>query len=62
MPRGDFNMVRFLVERRGATRLTSGMRDFSKFISEIAMLDLALEGDALLGPTIKPPPKKKINV
>lgn len=42
MPRGDFNMVRFLVERRWATRLTSGMHDFSKFISENAMLNQKL--------------------
>ena len=55
----------FWLKGGGQLDLTSGMRDFSKFISENAMLDLALEGDASTWSnnqrphTTPPPPTKK---
>jgi endonuclease/exonuclease/phosphatase family metal-dependent hydrolase len=41
---GDFNVVRFPSERRGCTRLTSHMMDFSDFIEESHLVDLPLGG------------------
>ena len=41
---GDFNIVRFPSERLGGSRLTSAMENFSKFIEELSLLDLPLEG------------------
>ena len=41
---GDFNIVRFLSERRGETRLTLAMEKFSKFIEDLNLIDLPLEG------------------
>ena len=41
---GDFNIVRFLSERLGGSRLTPAMENFSKFIEELSLIDLPLEG------------------
>ena len=41
---GDFNMVHFLSERLGCTRLTCHMMDFSDFIEESHLVDLPLGG------------------
>uniref|UniRef100_A0A2N9J5V1 Reverse transcriptase domain-containing protein n=1 Tax=Fagus sylvatica TaxID=28930 RepID=A0A2N9J5V1_FAGSY len=41
---GDFNVVRFPSERRGCTRLSSHMMDFSDFIEESHLVDLPLGG------------------
>ena len=41
---GDFNVVRFLSKRRGCTRLSSHMMDFSDFIEESHLVDLPLGG------------------
>uniref|UniRef100_A0A2N9FD38 SMP-LTD domain-containing protein n=1 Tax=Fagus sylvatica TaxID=28930 RepID=A0A2N9FD38_FAGSY len=40
----DFNVVRFPSERRGCTRLTSHMMDFSDFIEESHLVDLPTGG------------------
>ncbi|XP_030929714.1 uncharacterized protein LOC115955640 [Quercus lobata] len=41
---GDFNIVRFPSERRGASRLTPAMEKFSEFIEDLNLIDLSLEG------------------
>ena len=41
---GDFNIVRFSSERRGASRLTLAMEKFSEFIEDLNLIDLPLEG------------------
>ena len=41
---GDFNIVRFPSERSGSLRLTLAMENFSKFIEELNLIDLPLEG------------------
>ena len=41
---GDFNIVRFLSERLGGSRLTLDMENFSDFIEELSLIDLPLEG------------------
>ena len=41
---GDFNIVCFLSERLGGSRLTPVMENFSKFIEELSLIDLPLEG------------------
>ena len=41
---GDFNVVRFLSERRGGSRLTSAMEKFYEFIEDLNLIDLPLEG------------------
>ena len=41
---GDFNIVRFPSERRGETRLTLAMEKFSKFVDDLNLVDLPLEG------------------
>ena len=40
---GDFNIVRFLSERLGGSRLTPAMENFSEFIEELSLIDLPLE-------------------
>ncbi|KAL4638296.1 hypothetical protein ACB092_03G136700 [Castanea dentata] len=41
---GDFNLVRFLLERSGSSTFTSATIDFSDFISGQGLIDLPLEG------------------
>ena len=41
---GDFNIVCFLSERRGETRLTLAMKKFFEFIEDLNLVDLPLEG------------------
>ena len=41
---GDFNVVRFPSERLGGLCLTLAMENFSKFIEELNLIDLPLEG------------------
>ena len=41
---GDFNVVRFLEERRNCQRLLTSMRRFSQFIEEMCLKDLPLSG------------------
>ncbi|KAK4590843.1 hypothetical protein RGQ29_021151 [Quercus rubra] len=41
---GDFNVVRFPSERLGGLCLTLAMENFSKFIEELKLIDLPLEG------------------
>ena len=40
----DFNIVRFLNEWLGGSRLTLAMENFSEFIEELSLIDLPLEG------------------
>jgi hypothetical protein len=41
---GDFNVVRFPSERRGCTRVSSTMEEFSDFIDGQTLVDLPLKG------------------
>ena len=41
---GDFNIVRFLKERRNAPRLTAEMRRFSEVIGDLGLRDFPLTG------------------
>ena len=41
---GDFNIVRFLSEQLGGSRLTLDMENFSDYIEELSLIDLLLEG------------------
>ena len=41
---GDFNIVRFPSKQRGGSHLTSAMKKFSKFIEDLQLIDLPLEG------------------
>ena len=41
---GDFNVVRFVSEKLGGSRLTPAMENFSEFIEELNLIDLPLEG------------------
>ena len=41
---GDFNVVRFPLERSGSSPFTFAMIDFLDFISEQGLIDLPLEG------------------
>ena len=41
---GDFNVIRFPSERRGGSWLTSAIENFSKFIEDLNLIDLPLEG------------------
>ena len=52
---GDFNVVRFLSERRGGSWLSQAMEKFSDFIEELNLIDLPLDGGSYTwssGPTI----------
>ena len=44
----DLNVVRFPSERRGGSRLTSAMQNFSEFIEDLNLIDLPLEGGSEL--------------
>uniref|UniRef100_A0A2N9GE45 Reverse transcriptase domain-containing protein n=1 Tax=Fagus sylvatica TaxID=28930 RepID=A0A2N9GE45_FAGSY len=44
---GDFNVVRFPSERRGCTRVSSAMEEFSDFIDGQTLVDLPLKGDVV---------------
>lgn len=41
---GDFNAIRFPVERLGALRMISQMRNFNGFIDDHELVDLPLKG------------------
>ena len=41
---GDFNMIRFLNERRKGGRLSPSMRRFSEVIDDLDLRDLPLQG------------------
>ena len=41
---GDFNIVRFLSERRGGSHLTLAMEKFSEIIEDLNLIDLPLKG------------------
>ncbi|XP_026407051.1 uncharacterized protein LOC113302355 [Papaver somniferum] len=41
---GDFNEVRIMSERKGCTRITSGMKDFGTFYEENELIDLPIAG------------------
>ena len=41
---GDFNVIRYPIERLGAMRFTSTMNAFSEFISSYGLLDIPMEG------------------
>ena len=41
---GDFNIVQYLNEWLGGSRLTLAMESFSEFIEELSLIDLPLEG------------------
>ena len=40
---GDFNIVRFLSEQLGGSRLTPTMENFSEFIEVLSLIDFPLE-------------------
>ncbi|KAG5586475.1 hypothetical protein H5410_046909 [Solanum commersonii] len=40
---GDFNVVRFILEKRNCVRRTRGMKEFSDVIDDLKLLDLQLE-------------------
>ncbi|OVA13055.1 Endonuclease/exonuclease/phosphatase [Macleaya cordata] len=42
---GDFNVIRCCNEKRGGSRLTKSMRDFSNLVSTLNLVDLPLNGD-----------------
>jgi hypothetical protein len=41
---GDFNLARFQSERRGCTRVSTSMVEFSDFIEDLNLVDLSLNG------------------
>ena len=42
---GDFNTIRFPIERRRGGRISSSMRRFSKVIEDLGLRDILLQGD-----------------
>lgn len=41
---GDFNVLRFEEEKRGRAKNTTAMRELSKFIHELSLIDLPFHG------------------
>jgi exonuclease III len=59
---GDFNVMRFPSEKLGGGRVTSAMRNFSDFISEMELIDLPLmEGPFTWSNNQDPPSKSRID-
>jgi len=40
---GDYNVSRFVTEKRSCVRRTIGMREFSDFIEDMGLIDLQME-------------------